>query len=526
MTPDPAPQTADGRGLYEWFAASARRHPTAVALEVAGDSRTYAELETLAGHLAAQAVAAADGRPPRRAGLLAARTLTAYAGYLALQRLGATVVPLNPGFPPARNAAVAAAAGLDLVLAQPGADTTGLPAPVLTADAAALPANGAADVPPAHRPDPADTCYILFTSGSTGTPKGVPILHRNVAAYLGHVIGRYELGVGARVSQTFDLTFDLSVFDLFATWGSGATLVVPDANDVLAPVRFVTRERITHWFSVPSVVSFAMRLRGLTPDSMPTLRWSLFCGEPLTAAQAAAWRAAAPGSVLENLYGPTELTLSCTQYRLPPAGTPSGAPAGDTVPIGHLYPGLEQLVVDEDGHPATEGELCVRGVQRFPGYLDPRDNAGRFLRFDGGRATVVQEAQPPADGLWYRTGDRVRQDPRTGLVHLGRLDQQVKVRGYRVELGEIETALRALPGVRDAAVVTVQGPRGDTRLAAACTGDDPDPGRLLTELGALLPPYMVPETLTPYDVFPLNANGKTDRLALREALAPRRRPAR
>ncbi|MEU7584315.1 amino acid adenylation domain-containing protein [Streptomyces sp. NPDC041068] len=512
--------TADGtpRHLYEWFAGTARRHPDAVALEVAGEAHTYAELDALAGRLAAALLDVGSTRPAR-VGLLAARTLTAYAGYLAAQRIGATVVPLNPAFPAARNAAVTAAAGLDLVLADSDRADAELPAPVCAFDAADPAfATGGADAPPPADPGPEDVAYILFTSGSTGTPKGVPIQHRNVSAYLDHVIPRYELGVGSRLSQTFDLTFDLSVFDLFAAWGSGATLVVPEASDVLAPVRYVNRARLTHWFSVPSVISFAMRLRGLAPDSMPTLRWSLFCGEPLTAAQAAAWTAAASGSVLENLYGPTELTLSCTQFRLP-GGTEIREEAGETVPIGDLYPGLEQLVVDEDGRPAAEGELCVRGVQRFPGYLAPQDNVGRFLRYEGERATVVQESAPPDERLWYRTGDRVRVRDR-GLVHLGRLDQQVKVRGYRVELGEIEAMLRAQPGVRDAVVVAIPKPRGDSALAAACTGDDSDPERLLAAVRAALPSYMVPDTLTPFDRFPLNANGKIDRRALERALAP------
>jgi amino acid adenylation domain-containing protein len=516
---------SEQRSLYERFAGSVRRVPGATALECADGTFSYAELDALAQSLAGELVSAAGGRAPRRVGLLAARTATAYAGYLAVQRLGATVVPLNPGFPEARNAKIAELAGLDLVLAQPDQAHVTLPVPVLTLDAAKLPERtaGAADLPDAPgAAGPLDICYILFTSGSTGAPKGVPIQQRNVSAYLDHVIDRYALGEGARLAQTFDLTFDLSVFDLFATWASGATLVVPAAGDLLAPARFVARERITHWFSVPSVVSLAMRLRGLAPGSMPSLRWSLFCGEPLTLAQARAWQAAAPGSVLENLYGPTELTLSCTQFRLPDDNAPA---AGSTVPIGHLYPGLEQIVIGQDGLDTEEGELCVRGVQRFPGYLDPRDNAGRFVRYEDGHASVVEERTAPAEDLWYRTGDRVRRTGE-GLVHLGRLDHQVKVRGYRVELGEIESALRAAAGVRDAVVVLVPGPGGGSRLEAACTGEALDPAGLRAELRARLPEYMVPDAVTAFETFPLNANGKTDRLALCQVLAPKPRVAR
>jgi amino acid adenylation domain-containing protein len=483
--------------MYEWFAESAARHPEAVALEVAGEEFTYRELAELSGRLAADIVAALDGRTPARVGLLAARSVTAYAGYLAVQRLGATVVPLNPTFPPARNDAIARAAALDAVVAEAGHECPAGPV-IVTGPLGD-------ECAPVRRPEQADISYILFTSGSTGAPKGVPIQHRNVDTYLRHVIARYGIAVGDRLSQTFDLTFDLSVFDLFAAWGAGATLVVPDRADLVAPARFVATRRITHWFSVPSVASFAMRLRGLTPGCMPDLRWSLFCGEPLTAAQAAAWQAAAPGSVLENLYGPTELTLSCSQFRYSADWRGS---AGDSVPIGDLYPGVEALVIDDQGVPADIGELCVRGPQRFPGYLDPADNAGRFVRFDHGRAVVVGES---AAEFWYRTGDRVRRSE-DGLVHLGRLDQQVKVRGYRVELGEIEVALRSLPGVRDAVVVAVPGRRGETKLVATCTGRPADD--LLAVLRTRLPEYMVPETLTVVDTLPLNANGKIDRRAL------------
>lgn len=506
--------------MYGHFARTARRHPDALALEVGGAAYRYAELEALSGRLAGVLVAARGGAPPRRVGLLASRTVTAYAGYLAVQRLGATVVPLNPAFPTARNADIAERAGLDLVLAEDDGSGAGLPVPVVPVDAGGPDPRLARATAPPVRPVPRDAiCYILFTSGSTGTPKGVPVRHRNVAAYLEHVIPRYGLGVGSRLSQTFDLTFDLSVFDLFGAWASGGTVVVPGPHDLLAPARFVARERITHWFSVPSVVSLAGRLRGLTPGSMPDLRWSLFCGEPLTHRQAAAWRAAAPASVLENLYGPTELTLSCTQYRLPADGAGPAADPGETVSIGTPYPGLEHLVVDEAGRPAAEGELCVRGVQRFPGYLDPDDNRERFVEFADGVATVVREAAEPGEHLWYRTGDRVRTADGQ-LRHVGRLDQQVKVRGFRVELGEIEAELRRGPGVRDAVVVVTTGPGGDAALQAACTGDGVDTDRLLAALRERLPAYMVPEAVTCLAALPLNANGKTDRKDLQRTLAP------
>ena len=510
----------DARTLDDWFTTTVAEFGAETALEVSGEQFSYTELDTLAGRLAGVLVAE-HGGTPSRIGLLAARCPLAYAGYLAAQRLGATVVPLNPAFPAARNAAITRAAGLDLVLAQE--DTPGLddwPAPVVRADPKlARLREGATPALPGSAAGPDDLAYILFTSGSTGTPKGVPIQHRNVSAYLDYVIPLYEVGPGSRVSQVFDLTFDPSVRDMFLAWGSGATLVVPSANDVLTPVRFVKRARLTHWCSVPSVVSFALKLRGLAPGSMPTLKWSVFCGEALTTSQAEAWQAAAPDSALENSYGPTEVTITCTGYRLPAEIGEWPRPANGTVPIGPVYPELESLIIGDDGTPSADGELCVRGPQRFPGYLDAGDNAGRFVTFDGERAEVYDGSAPLTGQHWYRTGDRVRvEDGR--LVHHGRLDHQIKIRGYRVELGEIEAALRAQPGVRDAFVVPLTGPNGELDLEAAYTGVAQDAEVLLAGLRTKLPGYMVPRRATAFDELPLNPNGKVDRAALAARLAP------
>ncbi|NUT98156.1 MAG: AMP-binding protein, partial [Saccharothrix sp.] len=298
--------------LFARIADTARRHPDRTALEVGGDVLSYRDLLDLADRTAARL---AENGTPRAVGLLAARSLPAYAGYLGALRLGATVVPLNPAFPVARNRYMCAQAGVDvLVVDDRGADTA-------DAVAAGIPTATLKDLPPPHRgpiPDnPDDVAYVLFTSGSTGTPKGVPIRHRNLATYLPFCAERYEIGPGARLSQAADLTFDISVFDLFASWTSGATVVVPQADELLVPVRFVAGRGITHWFSVPSVISIARRLRGLRPDVMPGLRWSIFGGERLTHEQARAWATAAPNSAIVNVYGPTETTITVTDYRLP-----------------------------------------------------------------------------------------------------------------------------------------------------------------------------------------------------------------
>ncbi|MFJ8916118.1 amino acid adenylation domain-containing protein [Amycolatopsis sp. NPDC102389] len=496
--------------LYGWFLDTVRRCPGATAIEVGEDALSYRELRLLADRLAAGLVRAA-GRRPRAVGLLAARSLATYAGYLAALRLGSVVVPLNPKFPADRNRTICAAAGVDVVVVD-DADAAEV---VDGTGAVALPLLG--DWPerlpepwnPPYDGDPDAVAYLLFTSGSTGTPKGVPIRHRNVAGYLAHCVERYAVAPGCRLSQTFDLTFDPSVFDLFVSWSTGATLVVPSDAEVLTPARFVTGKRITHWYSVPSVVSLAGRLRGLRPGAMPDLRWSVFAGEQLTMEQARAWAAAAPNSVLENAYGPTELTVTVTAYRLPvdPGAWPDTS--NGTVPIGRVHDALDAVLVTEDGRAGEDGELCVRGGQRFDGYLDPADDQGRFFR---GETSFVVADGTPRDGDWYRTGDRVRRE-HGELVHIGRLDDQVKIRGYRIELGEIEAVLRKHPGVRDAVVIAVPA-RGQTVLHALHTGEPVDAGELTAAVARRLPEYMVPAAVHHVDVLPVNASGKIDRRRL------------
>lgn len=470
---------------YAWFDRAADMFGHCHALEVDGERLTYDELRALAERLAGRLVDMCGGRP-RRVGLLAGRSVTAYAGYLAILRAGGTVVPLNPEHPAARTWGVIHAAGIDVVLTDT-ADAE-LAVPQLVGDAA----DTGREPPPYQDVKQDDLAYVIFTSGSTGIPKGVPITHRNLNSYVTQVVSRYDVGPGSRVSGNFDLTFDGSVHDLFVAWARGGTLVVPQPGQLLSPVRTVNTLGITHWFSVPSLISFAARLGTLVPGSMPTLRWSLFGGEAVPLAAARQWQAAAPGSTMEVVYGPTELTVYCTAYRLPsdPAEWPETP--GGTVPIGIPFPTAECLVL------ADAGELCVRGPQRFPGYLDPVHDVGRFR------------------GRWYRTGDRVAWQDGV-LVFLGRTDHQVKIRGHRIELGEVEAVLRQLPGVRDATVVAVPA-EDHPELAAAVCGAGCVPEQLYAALASRLPHYMLPRRITVLDALPLNDNGKVDRRALQSEL--------
>ena len=357
---------------------------------------------------------------------------------------------------------------------------------------------------------PRDVAYVLFTSGSTGRPKGVPITHGNVDHFLLHSQQRYGFTPEDICSQTFAATFDLAMFDMFMAWGAGAALESTPVHAFVALPEFIERKKMTVWFSVPSAISVVRRRGGLRPGSMPSLRWSLFCGEALMRQDAEDWHKAASQSVLENLYGPTELTIACSSYRWIPEQSPSEC-VNNVVPIGTIYPSLRYVLTDPFGQPGpTEGELCVTGPQMFAGYLDPRDDENRFLTHDGRR--------------WYRTGDRVRlEDRRAGetggsggvLQYLGRVDHQVKIRGYRVELAEIEYAARALPGIQQVAAVPVRY-RGIVELAMFYAGSVLTPKDLIVALAQSLPDYMVPRWAWRLDDLPLNANQKVDRQALAE----------
>ncbi|GAB3465338.1 amino acid adenylation domain-containing protein [Actinophytocola sediminis] len=479
--------------LTGWFRRGLTANPDGTALSVGGASLTYTELHQRALGVAG-AIVAATGGNPGRVGVLAHRTLDAYVAILGAWYAGGTAVPLNPEYPAERTHNMITGAGLSTLVADHGgvavlpelaAALRGVPVVTEPGEPLTAPVEVAAE----------DIAYVLFTSGSTGRPKGVPVRHRNVDHYLRTMHARYGFTQHDVFSQTFDLTFDLAMFDLFTAWGCGGRLVCVPPTAFLSIEDFLARNGITVWFSSPSVVSLVRRLRGLTPGSMPTLRWSLFCGEPLLAQDAAGWLAAAPESTVENLYGPTELTISCSVHRWHPDTSPALC-VNDIVSIGRLHDGMSSVLVDGDRNPDQEaGELCVRGAQLFPGYLDPADDTGRFLELDGHR--------------WYRTGDLVRRLPGGELAYLGRRDSQVKIRGVRIELAELDWGLRRCTGVQDAVTVAVDG-----ELVSFYVGTDTPAADLVTELGTMLPRNMLPRHLRHLDRFPLNANRKIDRPAL------------
>ena len=505
--------------LLERVLASVRRFPGRPAIHD-GHPVTYAELLARTRRIAAAMPPA--GPEPALGALLVGRHTNGYAALLATMWTARAYVPLNPEHPVRRNAAVLLASGADTLVVDDtaGADlsrlTAGLPHPITIVllgsgepDESVTSRHHVVRVDPIDgaptRLDPAGPArgpaYLLFTSGTTGAPSGVPVRHESVAAYLDTVAARHGLGPDDRTSQTFDLTFDLSVHDMFATWQAGACLHPLSARALLQPAAFIRRHRLTAWFSVPSAAARAGALGVLGAGVLPSLRWSLFCGEPLTGRVAAAWQSAAPAATLDNMYGPTEATIAITGFQ-PGAGPLTGDGNG-VLPIGTPFPG-QTAIVTADGAaapPGVTGELWLSGSQVTDGYwADPRRTADRFVT--------------RADGHWFRTGDLVRQDASGCLHYHGRTDEQIKIGGYRIELLEVDHVLRTACDTADALVVPWPEATAVQYLIAVVshrTGRTPE--EILDACARQLPRYMVPRRVTVIDEIPRNPNGKLDRKA-------------
>lgn len=498
-----------GDALHARFVRGLAVSPGGVAVRIGTESITYAQANELAllwGGRLAEAQA-------RAVGILAAKSITAYVGVLAALYAGAAVVPLRPDFPVTRTRQMLDASGAPVLIAD-GAGRNVLPALLGDRRDIALLAtegeNGDGIAYPVIMPDHGhalaepravargDAAYVLFTSGSTGRPKGVVITHGSADHYFRLIDARYDFTPDDVFSQAFDLNFDCAVFDMFAAWGAGATAVAVPPHGYRDLPRFIGVNGLTVWFSTPSVIDLARRMGGLTEAALPGLRWSFFAGEALKCRDAGDWQRAAAASTVENLYGPTELTITVAAHRWSGELSPRLAVNG-VVPIGAVHSGHDYFLLGEDGRPAAdEGELCVAGPQLTPGYLDPEDETGRFLERESKR--------------WYRTGDRVRQVSDAELAYLGRLDSQVQVQGWRIELAEIEHALRAC-GVHDAVTVAVRVAER-TELFAFYTGGPIATVELVKRLRELLPDNAIPRHYLNLEEFPLNSNRKIDRARL------------
>jgi clorobiocin biosynthesis protein CloN4 len=458
-----------------------RSNPDGTAIREPAAEITYRDLDDLTNRIAL-ALLDRGVEPGNRVGIWLPKSIHAVAAMQAVLRLGAAYVPVDPLSPPARARQILADSEVS--------------ACVTEAELAAMRLDEAIKTQP-FPPAPVtrdSLAYILYTSGSTGRPKGVCISHRNALAFIDWAVAELRPRPGDRLSSHAPFHFDLSVLDLYATFASGACVsLIPEGMSFVGPrlVDFVRRERITIWYSVPSALIMMMEAGGLLEPDPMSLRAILFAGEPFPIAPLRRLRARFPAVRMLNLYGPTETNV-CTFHEVYEIPNDQVVP----VPIGEACSGDRVWAVKDDGSEAgvgETGELLVDGPTVMLGYW----------------------GRPPHPGP-YHTGDTVQRIDARRYAYVGRRDAMVKIRGHRVELGEVEAAVCAHPSVREAAAVAV-GSGPETRLVAAVSFRNGASASLLElkrECALRLPRYMIVHTLHELPALPRTPNGKVDRRAL------------
>ncbi len=503
----PAPTT-----VLDLFERACAATPEAIALEIppaSDDRRTvrYAQLHAMADHIAEALRGAGGDRcvPDAVVGIALPRTDPwLYASILGAMRAGVAYVAIDPVFPAKQAAAILADSNAFALIARPErargfAEIAPNPPLVEPPPPSACPEAGSAVAAATPAPRPDALAYVIYTSGTTGKPKGVEIEHRSLLNLVDGDRLAFGLGVGDRVAQGSSAAYDSSVEEMWLAWAAGATVVVMDDDTArLGPdlLPWLFAERITVLCPPPTL------LRTLACDdperALPELRLLYVGGEALPDDLAREW---SRGRRLENGYGPTECTVTCLR-----ATIVGGAP----VTIGTAIPGSSAFVIDPDDADlrtvadGTQGELVVGGASLARGYRNqPETTAARFV-------------EHPELGRVYRTGDLVHRDVFGNFHYHGRIDAQVKLRGYRVELGAVEARLAAHPSVREAAC-TVEGEGARRQLVAHAVAE---PGAVIDEaelrafVGDTLPPYMVPAAIAGIATIPRTLGGKIDRKRL------------
>jgi amino acid adenylation domain-containing protein len=502
--------------IHAGFEAQVAAAPLAPAAEYEGPCWSYAELNRRASRIARRLRAAGAG-PEVLVGVCMATGLDRLAALLGVWKAGGGYVPLDPAAPEDRLAFMITDTGMPVLLTD-DASAASLPRTATTVinldrEAEHIAALDGGDLDGGDLDNtgvtPANVAYVIYTSGSTGQPKGVVVEHRQAINFLHGMARHWQVGPGAAVLSFAAFTFDVSVMDMFMPLLGGAKVVLAPPSTLHSPPRLAAllREaRITFACLPPAVLSL------LTGEQFPELRTLLSAGEELTSELLRAWLR--PGLEIYNGYGPTECSIGSTFMRLD-ASTPLPPP------IGAPKPNYRAYVLDAHLNPVpagVTGELHIGGAGVARGYLNRPD-----LTRDKFMADPFSE-EPGA--RLYKTGDLARRRPDGLIMFAGRIDNQVKIRGLRVELGEIEAALTAHDAVAQAVVTVVTDAAGMPQLAGylrlADPGAIPDPGELRQHLAARLPGYMVPTYLTVLEEFPLTANGKISKAALPapQAIAP------
>ena len=528
--------------LQRLLTEAAARAPQRPAVASGGCLLSYRELDELSNKVA-RALLRLGVAPGDRVGILAPKSAAAVIGIYGALKAGACYVPLDPKAPAGRLSHIVADSGAAVIVADearasqaatlagavprpPGVVVAGVPGRPGHEEAASVPARGAAIVPwtavagesgeplAEERAIETDLAYILYTSGSTGTPKGVMISHRNSLTFVDWAAAAAGLGEQDRVCSPAPLHFDLSVFDIFAACAAAACLTVLPEGAATFPVsiaRWLEAERVSVWYSVPSVLTLLACYGSLGRFDLSGLRTVIFAGEVFPPKHLARLMAELPHPRYLNWYGPTETNV-VTAFEVP-----AGWADAEPVPIGKACANTEVFAVTSEGgrvsRPGEVGELYVRGPSLMRGYWGQPAKTGEALVRDPFRAEPGE--------LVYRTGDLVTLEPAGNYAYLGRRDTMVKIRGYRVELGEVEATLYRHPAIGEAAVLPVPDELLGNRLRAVVTADG---GSGLTREDVLdhcrrwLPGYMVPDIIELREEMPRTSTGKVDRAGLAQEL--------
>ena len=521
-------------GIISGFMASVEKYPELTALDVNDQIFSYKQLRQKS--LRITSVLQESGVSSKFVSLLAYRSVTAYAGIIGVLASGKGYVPLNPYFPIERIVSLMKLSGSDsLVVGEECFHMIGellelieIPLTIII-DGSSEQVKDLGDFESKHAFYYLDSnsdaeinielpkisgesiAYLLFTSGSTGIPKGVAVSHNNVKSFVEYICNRCDFNEKDRFSQTADINFDLSVLEIFPCWQQGSCLCCLPKETVMAPARYIRDKHITVWVSVPSIGIFMTKMRLLKPNTFPLLRYCMFCGEALLGNIAEKWMNSAPNSTILNLYGPTEATVAITEYKWS-EGSLSICKNG-IVPIGWTFDGQNSCIIDQDFKVVKRGkvgELCLSGSQVTKGY------------FNNEEKTASQYIKIPSidDQLWYKTGDLVSQDEDGCMHYIGRVDSQIQVLGYRVELQEIDCLLRKSAGTELAITIAWPVVDGSTQgivgFVDASTATNKD--ELINYCKKSLPTYMIPRDVYFVENMPTNANGKIDRLKLTKML--------
>ena len=486
--------------LQQFFERTAVERPSATAVLDEDRALTYRDLDQRANQLAHHLRRAGIG-PGRRVGILLNRSWRTYAALLGALKAGATFVPIDPASPRDRVEYIAGDAGLDVLLTTSDLlpATADVSCRVVPLDVEQSQVDAAPVSPPPLDLAGDPPCYVIYTSGSSGRPKGVAVAHSSICNFIDVVPRVYDVRPSDRVYQGMTISFDFSIEEIWPTFATGATLVVgpSDSRRLGAELAdFLDEKRVTLFYCVPTLLA-------TIPRDLPTVRMLYVGGEACPAGLVERW--SRPGRRMLNTYGPTEATVTATWGELFP---------GKPVTIGRPLPTYSVVLLDEQQRPVPRGEvgeICIGGPGVAIGYVGlPEKTADRFVR----------HPLAPAGGRLYRTGDLGRIDANGEIVYLGRADDEVKIRGHRVDLGEIENVLLEDAEVESAVAALVPVAGSDqlvsyvTRRDGAAAPEDALLARLQTQVKRRLPDYMVPAYLEVLDALPTMPSGKVDRAKL------------